>query len=542
MNKLNQDISLLELAEIVSGIESRLSKIESQLHPGRFSQPEEESEIIPVIKETEDEIELRIGERWFAKIGIVAFLFSVFFLLILRIENFPQMIQIFAGYLIASIMILISYWKNEKLGNLANYLLGGGFIILYFSTLRLHFFGTEPLIESLSVLSITLYVICICIIAASVLRHSPYLTALSFTLVFTTALLSDNGIILFSSLLIISSLSAYFSNRYEWDGLLIFSIPLTLLTHLLWFLGNPILNGTININLDYQLTVLFIPLYSAIYGFGRVKSFESEAEEPGLIIKTFLNSALTYMLFLFILLKLENELNPLFSFGMALLFISLAAFYWRKQNSRIITFIYSMVAYGALSTAIVLNFGSPNYYFWLCWQSVVVVSTALWFRSKFIVVANFFIFLVIVIASFASGNGYEAASLNFGIVALISARVMNWQKDRLELESEYLRNSYLIIALLTIPYVLYNILPAYFIGISWIFLALTYYIIGKILNIKKYRLMATATLFMSLIYIFIFGLTSGDTGYKIISFLLVSIALIFISIVYSRVKAKEKQN
>jgi hypothetical protein len=310
----------------------------------------------------------------------------------------------------------------------------------------------------------------------------------------------------------------------------------------MWFLGNPILNGTINIILDYQLTALFIPLYVGINGFGRVKNFITELEEPGLIIKTILNSALTYMLFLFITLKLENGINSLFSFGIALLFISLAAFYWRKQNSRIITFIYSMVAYGALSTAIVLYFESPNYYFWLCWQSVVVVSTALWFRSKFIVVANFFIFFIIVVASFGSGNGYETASLNFGIVALISARVMNWQKDRLELESEKLRNSYLIIALLTIPYVLYNILPDYLVGISWIFLSLSYYIIGKILNIKKYRLMASATLFMSLIYIFIFGLTSGDTGYKIISFLLVSIALILISIVYSRVKAKEKQS
>ena len=201
-----------------------------------------------------------------------------------------------------------------------------------------------------------------------------------------------------------------------------------------------------------------------------------------------------------------------------------------------------MLAYAALSVSIVLTFSSPNYFIWLCWQSLAVVSTALWFRSKFIVIANFFIFLSIILAYLASAGAASTSAISFGLVALISARIMNWQKERLELKTENLRIAYLVVAFLIIPFVLYINLPSHFIGISYIALALIYYILGKLLNNKRYRLLASGTLILSIVYIFIFGITSSDTTYKIFSFLLVSVALVIISIVYAKVRAKEKNS
>jgi hypothetical protein len=199
-----------------------------------------------------------------------------------------------------------------------------------------------------------------------------------------------------------------------------------------------------------------------------------------------------------------------------------------------------MLAYAALSVAIVLTFSSPNYFIWLCWQSLAVVSTALWFRSKFIVVANFFIFLFIILAYLAITGETSVSAVSFGIVALISARIMNWQKERLELKTENLRIAYLVVAFLILPLVLYTNLPSQLVGISFIALALIYYMLGKLINNKKYRLMASGTLILSIVYIFIFGIISSDTTYKIFSFLLVSIALVIISIIYAKVRAREK--
>ena len=97
---------------------------------------------------------------------------------------------------------------------------------------------------------------------------------------------------------------------------------------------------------------------------------------------------------------------------------------------------------------------------------------------------------------------------------------MNWKKERLELRTENLRTAYLVVAFLILPFVLYTNLPAHLIGISYIALALIYYTLDKLINNKKYRLMASRTLILYIIYIFIFGVTSSDTTYKIFSFFL----------------------
>ena len=198
-----------------------------------------------------------------------------------------------------------------------------------------------------------------------------------------------------------------------------------------------------------------------------------------------------------------------------------------------------MFGYVALSVAINLQFESPDYFIWLCWQSLLVVSTAVWFRSKYIIVANFLIFLMI-FASFLIISGVTSGiSLSFGIVALLSARILNWKKDQLELKTEQMRNAYLLSALFIIPYSLYQMFPSGYVSLTWIAVAIIYYMLSIILKSKKYRWMALATYFLTVVYVFILGITSAGIAYKIISFLVLGATLIIVSIVYSRKKGKD---
>jgi hypothetical protein len=285
-----------------------------------------------------------------------------------------------------------------------------------------------------------------------------------------------------------------------------------------------------------------IPVYMLIFGGANVYKASEETDDFYSIQKTILNSVFGFGLFLFIALNSNFNIAGLLNLITAAALLFIASLHWTKQKSRFSTFLYAMLAYASLSASIMLLSSFPNYFIWLCWQSIAVVSTALWFRSKFIVVANFIIFILLFITYLVTkGLELPLSSLSFGIVALISARIMNWQKERLELRTDNLRNAYLVVAFILIPFVLYLNLPTHFVGISYIGLALVYYFIGRIISNQKYRLMATGTLILSIIYIFIFGLTSSNTTYKIISFLLVSIAFVVISIVYAKARAKEKQ-
>jgi len=202
-----------------------------------------------------------------------------------------------------------------------------------------------------------------------------------------------------------------------------------------------------------------------------------------------------------------------------------------------------MTGYGALSIAIILQFEKPDFFMWLCWQSLIVVSTAVWFRSKFIIVANFFIFLLIFLVFLVLSGATGGISLSFGIVALLSARILNWKKDQLELKTEQMRNAYLLTALLIIPYSLYHMLPSGYVAFSWIGVAILYYILSLLLKITKYRYMSLATFMLTVVYVFVLGITSEETIFKILSFLVLGAALVIISVVYTRNRNKStKQN
>jgi hypothetical protein len=221
-------------------------------------------------------------------------------------------------------------------------------------------------------------------------------------------------------------------------------------------------------------------------------------------------------------------------------FLTVAILFWVKEKSLFSTFIYAMTGYAAISVAIIYQFDKPWNMIFLCWQSILVLSTAIWFKSKFIIIANFIIFFIVLISYLANYFTLQTEAISFGLTALISARLLNWQKDRLELKTDQMRNAYLIIALFWIPYVFYCILPNVYTGLALLLLALVYFGMSKLLKNLKYRLMAVMTLLITVFYLMIFGITNPEITYKIISFLAAGIVLIITSAAFSRMKAKTR--
>lgn len=537
----SNDIS--KIVKMLNSINTRLSALEAA---GNLSQSTEKPELsnqevsTHIKKETSEDLEFRLGVQWFGKIGIIAFLLAVFNFLILPFESIPQNIILILGFVISFILIGTSISGIKYLKNLAGYTLGSGLILLYVSTLRLHYFTSDPLLSSKPFLIILLYVVTSISFIFSLKKKSPYIGALALFFFYVATLVSDFPILIFIALIMGGIGVSILDKKNNWNVLSIIATLLTYFVHLVWYINNPVIGKEIMIVQGWDINLLAIPVYIVIFGLANANKLAAEVDDFYAIQKTTLNSIAGFGLFIFILFNSNINYVGLITLGFSAVLLSIASVYWTKQKSKYSTFIYSMLAYASLSVSIVLTFSSPDYFIWLCWQSLAVVSTALWFKSKFIVVANFFIFLLIALVYLAGTGDISISALSFGVVALISARIMNWQKERLELKTENLRISYLIIAFLIIPIVLYYNLPSQFVGISYIVLAFVYYLLGKLINNKKYRLLATGTLILSLVYIFIFGLTSSETIYKIFSFLLVSIALVLISIVYAKDRAKEK--
>ncbi|MDP2365006.1 MAG: hypothetical protein Q8M94_14705, partial [Ignavibacteria bacterium] len=98
---------ITRLVKMLDSINARLSAIETTINqpkPGLADSTEQEvSTIIP--KESSEDLEFRLGEQWFGKIGIIAFLLAVFNFLVLPFENIPQSIILVLGFVISLILI-----------------------------------------------------------------------------------------------------------------------------------------------------------------------------------------------------------------------------------------------------------------------------------------------------------------------------------------------------------------------------------------------------------------------------------------------------
>ena len=532
-----------EIISLLKNLEQRIYRIEVSLNIETQHVPKHEISVKDddvEFQDKEEELEYRIGQFWLAKAGIIAFIIGIAFFLTFPYKNLPPVFPALIGYIISAGIFGFSNYCRKNFSYIAGYLLGGSLALFYFTTLRLHYFSSLSLIDGLSAeLIILLFVVVISLII-SVRFKSVYLASLSIAFGYATAIVSDNSYFLFITVLLMSSLIVFFKLKYKWEYLIHYGIALTYFTHLMWFINNPLVGKAIQTVTSPQLNLIFILLYAAVFATGNFIGIERGKEKVSDIISSFMNAAGSYGLLFIITLSMNRSDTMIYHLLASIVFIILAIQFWTRQESKYSTFIYAMLGYLALSMAIITQFNTPDFFIWLCWQSLLVVSTAVWFRSKFIVLANFIIYVIIFIAYLFMEGKISMVSISYGIVALLSARILNWKKDRLSLKTEQMRNAYLLTALFIIPYSLYHAMPEGMVSISWIAVAILYYLMSLILKNKKYRWMALLTLLLTLGYVFVIGFTSSDPTYKIVSFVVLGAVMIIVSLTYTKFRKSLK--
>ena len=193
-----------------------------------------------------------------------------------------------------------------------------------------------------------------------------------------------------------------------------------------------------------------------------------------------------------------------------------------------------------MSIALFGVFGFPLVFFLLSVQSLLVVSMALWFRNKLIVVMNSLLFLTIMLIYLISSKSVDSVNFSFALISLVSARIINWKKSRLHIETDLIRNLYLIEGFFMVLIALYNAVPGQFITLSWTIAALLYFILSFILKNVKYRYLALGTMACAALYLFLFDLARIEIIYRVLALLFLSAISIGISIYYSnRVKKSD---
>lgn len=541
MNTINETRDA-QLLQVLEQLESRLRRIERRMDMHSPDTPAVNALTDERIEYEEHEgLELRIGRVWLPRLGVIVLTLGVIFLLTLPLDVLPNGIANALGYVLTGVVLIFSrlWWKS--LPEFSRYLQGAAMLLLYFSTMRLHFFSGAAAVESVTVEFLLLLAVVALNLLISLRSGSMYLTAMSLVMGYLTALTALNPYALMSGILLMSAVTIAIALVRNWPGLLPTGITFAALAHFLWSINNPLFGSGAEVQTEPFANLLFLVAIIIMFGVGALWLTMRHGENNTLIVASFFNTVLPYLLLLFLTLAGFKEYFTGIQTLTAVAYLGLAVATWRLTAGRYTTFFYTMAGNLALSAAIFLQFAVPEKFLWLCLQSFLAISLAIWFRSKIIVVTNFMIFLAIFIAYLALTDAVNAVGLVFGLVAIFSARIMNWQRDRLELKADMLRTAYLLTALFIFPYTLYHMLPGAWVSLSWVAVAALYYVLSRLLDNFKYRWMALTTLLLAVLHLMIYGTTNLEPVYRIVSFIALGIVLLGVSFWYFKSAGKTEE-
>jgi len=536
MSKTAEGSAFENILERLTLLERRMETVEDQLERVLGHQPDSRE---PAVTEEdaahrEEELENRIGGNWFAKGGITALIIGIAFLLTFPYQGFPPVAPSLLGYLlVAATLVLARSWR-QTYPSFSVYLQAGALILLFFTTLRLHFFSpTPPVTDRLLEFFILLAVVTASFVVA-IRSGRQFLFALCVTAGYITALIGSESMLLIPLCIVLILVSTVIAIRRGWLSMLLYATVLTYGTHTLWVLNNPILGNPIAL-VPYSLwNTIPLLLYILLLAGGILFRHDSSGESGWVIANSFVNAIGGGSLYFLLNVVQGGGALAGHQTAAAIVVLVLALVFWQKERSTYSTFFYAAMGFLSMSASIVAWFQRPDYFIWLAWQSLLVVSMAVWFRSQFLVIANFILYLILFAAYAITAETVHVVSISYGVVAVATARILNWQKERLELKTEMMRNAYLACAFFIFPYALYHALPRGYVSISWIGIALFYYAMSILVKSRKYRWMAFLTVVLTIGRVLLVDSVSLEPAYRILSFLVLGIVMLLISLRYAK--------
>lgn len=525
-------------------LDVRLTRIERHLglEPLGRASPETTSGVSTTLysqhagEQDSSDLEASIGEFGLAWIGSVVFFLGVVFLITYTFSLGHPIAATFLGYSASAGLYFASYFWKSLAPHLSRILTAGSLLLVFYTTMRLHFFSPDPLIDNAYfVLGALLAVVAFQLWLAA-RRGSQALAGVGILLGMVAALLIDRTHVELPIVAALAAAAVYVAVRHDWMRLLNVSIVSVYTAHLLWLLNNPIAGHPVQAAGEHQYNVLYLFLYAGIFSLPLLVRNKTEVESISSAAPILLNClGFSMVVALAALTHFQKDFPIVFIAVFGLLLTS-SITHWVRTGHQLGAAIYACFGFMALSISIYGYAAIPSSFLWLSLQSLLVVSIALWFRSKVLVVVNSVIYVGILIAYFVLSPSSHAVNFSFALVALASARVMNWQKERLTLQTEILRNVYLAIAFVLVFYGLYQSVPSQYVTLSWTLTAGGYFLLSYLLKSGKYRLMAISAMLVTVLYLFLVDLASLDPRFRVVAFLFLGLIAVMISLYYTRIR------
>lgn len=535
---------LEELKGRMAGLESLLAgkKREIIRQTGVNAGPDDEGFDLKLLSGSEKSIEFRMGEYGMAWLGNVVLLFGITFLVQYLQNSGQQLLSLCCGFFAVAGIYAGAWFTRKAFAYLSALLSYTGHILLFYMTMLLHFsHGNPPVSSTLS--GILLLALIPSILLYKAFRQKSQLLAGTTLVMFlATGILGNSAGLVSGFAALATILVMVLYKRFGWIRLVFLFVFLIYLTHLNGFLNNP-LGGN---NPEFVASPGAAKIWLIVSGFvfsllALIPKKENVSDD--FIITTVVWNGLGFT-FLLVLMAVNYFLKsyvPLMSV-ISLFCLSYAVLLQAKSPLKIVASMYALYGFLAMSVAFYGLLLFPKAYMLLAIQSLLVVFLALWFRSRFIVVMNSLLFILLFALYTTDKASFNPINFSFMLVAFITARVLNWKKERLNIKTELIRNIYLVIGFIVTLIAFYQAFPTSYITASWMLAALLFFLMSRLISNIKYRWLAIGALLASAVKLIFVDLKQIDIGVRVLMFLVLAAISITISILYTRFLIRKKES
>lgn len=533
LDQLQQRI--MELEQRVAQLEASTARKVPSSYIRVTADPDEEDASVTRFREGQStSVESRIGEYGMAWLGNIVLLFGILFLTqFLRLRE-QEMLSLVLGIASTAAVYLAGYYTRSLFPYLSRLFVFNGHILLFMIAMQVYLLPGNRLTDN----AVLGEGIVIGVIAAMIYltyrRESQVLGVITWVMAVVAAIASNHTHLMLSLMVFVAWSAAYFTFRYNWWSGLIISIVLVYFTFLVWILGDPFVTHQAGIITSHQFSFIYLFACAMAYTFLTLLP-RSDRFKEGVLNAAILLNGLGFSVILVISVLAFFPDDYFLLFGViAACCMGFAVWLQSRGTWERITALYAIYGFIALSICIAGAFHFPGAFLLLAIQSLLVISVALWFRSRFMVIMNTFLVIGLLITYLALPGNEHAINFAFALVALVTARVLNWKKKRLEIQTELIRNIYLLAGASMLLFSLHEATPAHFISLSWVLSAVVFFLLSLLLNNIKYRWLAIATMVVTVFYVFIVDLKSISLGYRIVALMLIAVISLGISVYYSR--------
>ena len=539
-----------EILRRLDSIEERISFLESakardvqDQKLDEYQADEDESGFSDLNLSISAPFESKLGEYGLAWLGNIVLFFAIVFLWQYFNDAGKPVISMVVGIISVAGVFVLSHYFRKSFSYMSFIFNLFGFIILYYIILRLHYYNAKPLLTNQVIASLLLLIVVGIQLFIAFKKQSQALAAQAFALAIITAFVSDytHSFFLISTATTVLVLYSFW--KYNWWRVMIFILCITYFTSLIWLLKNPLSLVANPSDLTYHYSFIYFSIITGIYSLVAFRK-QDEAYPQNLILSTLLLAGIAYsaLLLALVFIHFPKEYVPFF-IAISVYCIAYSVILKLYSPWKYSPALYALFGFVAISVSVFGVYHFPDAFLLLICQSFLVLALALWYRSYIITLMNTFLLVSLVILYYNLSGTLQTVNFAIPVIAFLSARIINWQKERLHIKSDFIRNIYLFTLFFTLLFATYKGLPGRYITVSWLLIAGIYFAFSIFIKSIKYRWMAMGNLLVAAFYLFLIDLANIELIYRILIFLAFAITSILISTYYvKKLKGKGSES